>query len=127
MLKYLKFGERESRGMEAVYLTPDVVATRCRVIKLLAPRQGERILDIGSGMGLTTRDMALAVGSAARVCGVDTSKSMLSIATVRCADIPWVEFRQADATKVPYAARTFDGGVSTQVYNYVRRFAGRAC
>lgn len=119
MENYLKFEEKVSREMEAVYLTPDVVATRCQVLRHLALRPNERVLDIGSGMGLTARDVAIAVGPGGRVCGVDNSRSMLAISRARCADLPWVEFKESDACTLPYADNEFDGAVSTQVYNYV--------
>ena len=119
MHNYLEFEERVSREMESVYLTPDVAATRCQVLRLLDLRPNERILDIGSGMGLTARDVAIAVGSSGRVCGIDNSKAMLAISRTRCADLPWVEFKESDATQLSYGDGEFDGAISTQVYNYV--------
>ncbi len=57
-----QFDEQASNILTAVYLTPDVVAQREKVLALLAPKQGERALDIGCGPGLTTEALALAVG-----------------------------------------------------------------
>jgi len=45
----LQFDEDTSRKVEALYLTPDVVAQRGRVLRALELREGERVLDIGSG------------------------------------------------------------------------------
>jgi arsenite methyltransferase len=45
----LQFNEEISRKVEALYMTPDVVAQRHQVLKALALREGERVLDIGSG------------------------------------------------------------------------------
>ena len=47
----LQFDEATSRKVEALYLTPDVVAQRCQVLKALELKQGERVLGIGSGPG----------------------------------------------------------------------------
>ena len=65
-----QFDERASGTLAAIYLTPDVVAQRDKVMALLAPRAGERALDIGCGPGLTTEALARAVGSAGRVNGI---------------------------------------------------------
>ncbi|HEX2477047.1 MAG TPA: methyltransferase domain-containing protein, partial [Lacipirellulaceae bacterium] len=115
----LQFDEEISRKVEALYLTPEVVAQRREVLKALELRKGERVLDIGSGPGLLAYDMAALVGSAGRVCGIDTSEDMLAMSRKRCADQPWTEFQKADATNLPYPENNFDAAVSTQVYEYV--------
>lgn len=115
----MHFDEEASRNVESLYLTPDVVAQRNRVLTALALKEGERVLDIGAGPGLLARDMATAVGCGGRVCGIDVSDDMLAIARRRCADRPWAEFRKADATRLPFPDAGFDAAVSTQVYEYV--------
>ena len=115
----LQFDSETSRKVESLYLTPDVVAQRGRVIKALELREGERVLDIGSGPGLLAYDMAASVGRHGRVCGIDISEDMLLMSRTRCADQPWAEFQRADATNLPYPDDSFDAAVSTQVYEYV--------
>lgn len=114
------FDEEMSRKIEAVYLTPDVVAQRREVLQALQLVPGERVLDIGSGPGLLAHEMAIAVGPQGRVCGIDGSAAMVAMASKRCAAQPWTEFRIADATKLPYPDASFDVAVSTQVYEFVR-------
>ena len=58
----IQFDEAWSRKVEAIYTTSDVVAQRQAVLRLLAPREGERILDIGAGPGFLAQDLARAVG-----------------------------------------------------------------
>ena len=41
-----QFNEETSRKVEALYLTPDVVARRCQVLKTLELREDELVLDI---------------------------------------------------------------------------------
>ena len=82
-------------------------------------KQGERVLDIGSGPGLLAYDIAASVGPAGHVCGIDISEDMLTMSRRRCADQSWTEFQRADATKLPYPNDSFDAAVSTQVYEYV--------
>ena len=115
----LQFDEETSRKVESLYMTPDVVAQRRQVLKALALREGERILDIGSGPGLLAYDMAASVGRNGRVCGIDISEDMLTMSRKRCADQPWTEFQKAYATNLPYPDDVFDAAVSTQVYEYV--------
>jgi arsenite methyltransferase len=114
-----QFNEETSRKVEALYLTPDVVIQRWEVLKALELREGEQVLDIGSGPGLLTYDMAASVGRDGRVCGIDISEDMLTISRRRCANQPWAEFQRADATNLPYPDHSFDAAVSTQVYEYI--------
>ena len=115
----IAFDEKTSRTIEAVYLTPDVVAQRARVLQALQLAPGEDVLDIGSGPGLLAHEMAAAVGPEGRVCGIDRSGAMVAMARRRCADRPWAEFGSAEATDLPYPDNSFDAAVSTQVYEYV--------
>src|SRR5689334_5181464 len=79
----LEFDAEATRQVEAVYLTADVVQQRREVLALLAPAAGETVLDIGSGPGLLTTDLAQAVGPAGGICGIDVSDSMLTVARAR--------------------------------------------
>ena len=121
----LQFDEEISRKVESLYMTPDVVAQRHQVLKALALRDGERVLDIGSGPGLLAYDMAASVGRNGYVCGIDISEDMLTMSRKRCADQPQTEFQNADATKLPYPDDSFDAAASTQVYEYVREDEAR--
>jgi ubiquinone/menaquinone biosynthesis C-methylase UbiE len=118
-MSVIEFDERTSRKVEAVYLTPDVVAQRRQVLKVLALAPGEHVLDIGSGPGLLAYDMASAVGPDGRVSGIDASPAMAGMSAKRCLSQAWAEFRTADAARLPYPDDSFDAAVSTQVYEYV--------
>jgi len=56
------FDAAASRKLEAAYLTPDVVEQRHATLRALGLRSGERVLDVGSGPGLLTAEMAQTVG-----------------------------------------------------------------
>jgi ubiquinone/menaquinone biosynthesis C-methylase UbiE len=116
-----QFDEQASNTLTAIYLTPDVVAQRDKVLALLAPKAGERALDIGCGPGLTTEALARAVGPQGGVLGVDIAPPMLTIAQQRCASLPQVTFGMADVTQLPYQAASFDIALASQVYEYVEQ------
>ncbi len=115
-----RFDEENSRKVEAIYRTPDVVAQRTQVLKALQLADGESVLDIGCGPGLLAHDIAAGVGPAGRVCGIDASQAMLAMASKTCVGQQWTEFRAADASQSPYPDNSFDAAVSTQVYEYVQ-------
>ncbi len=102
-----------------MYLTPDVVAQRGRVLDLLAPQMGERVLDVGVGPGLLAVDLSRLVGETGNVLGLDLSPAMVAAASARLAAFPQSEVRLGDATRLEVADAAFDAAVSTQVYEYV--------
>jgi ubiquinone/menaquinone biosynthesis C-methylase UbiE len=119
----IEFDDKAARAVEAMYLTPDVVAQRARVIEMLSPRPGERILDIGVGPGLLAHDLARMVGESGRLVGLDPAPAMLTMSRTRLAALPQAECVEGDATKLDFADGSFDAAVSTQVYEYVAPIA----
>ncbi|WP_300011563.1 methyltransferase domain-containing protein [Pseudonocardia sp.] len=115
----LEFDDDGARLIDRAYATPDVVAQRAEVLARLAPRPGERILDVGSGPGFLAASLADAVGPGGVVHGLDPSPSMNGLARARTADRPWVRIDEGDALALPYPDACFDAAVSTQVYEYV--------
>lgn len=71
----------------------------------LAPRPGERVIDLGCGGAATTRLIGEAVGRSGRVVGVDLAEPLVAIAREVTADQPQVEIVHADA-----AAHAFEPG-----------------
>lgn len=115
----LQFDEVVSQCVEAIYMTPDLVARRREILHVLALCPGERVLDIGIGPGFGTTDMADAVTPSGQVCGIDLSATMLTLAKARCTAQPWVVLQEANATQLPFPDNSFDVAVSAQVYEYV--------
>ena len=77
----------------------------------LAPRPGERVIDVGCGCGQTLLQLAGAVGPSGRVLGIDLSEVMLARAQARVAEAaaaPPVEIVCGDAASVPLTAGSFD-------------------
>jgi demethylmenaquinone methyltransferase/2-methoxy-6-polyprenyl-1,4-benzoquinol methylase len=77
----------------------------------LAAKDGEQVLEIGFGTGLALTALARAVGETGRVCGLDLSEAMVSLARARldrAGLAERVELRVGDALALPYANRSFN-------------------
>ncbi len=77
----------------------------------LDPQPGERILDLATGTGWTSRAVARA---GAKVTGVDISAELLAAAAerARAEDID-IRYDQGDAESLPYSDGEFDAVIST--------------
>jgi ubiquinone/menaquinone biosynthesis C-methylase UbiE len=114
----ISYDEEPARRIQALSETPEMQAQRRRVIKLLAPQPGWRVLDVGCGPGHLARELAAAVGPNGHICGADVSEHMLSLAGE--SDVELVHF---DGTRLPFDDEAFDAAVATQVYEFVEWLA----
>ena len=75
---------------------------------------GERVLDIGCGNGITSRDAARAVGPDGEVLAVDLSRPMLARAQelAKAEGLDNVRFEHGDAEVYPFERGTFDLAMS---------------
>jgi len=82
-----------------------------RGLTALAPRAGERLLDIGCGCGRTTLELAERVSPGGEVVGLDISRPMLEVARRRAAaaGVANARFREADAQTAALEPAAFDG------------------
>lgn len=67
------------------------------LIEHCAVREGENVLDVGCGGGLTSMALAERAGPSGRVLGVDVSPAILEVARERGQDVANLDFRLADA------------------------------
>jgi len=81
------------------------------VLELLAPRPGERILDIGCGEGTLTGQI---VARGATVLGIDSSQDMIDAARARGLDV-----RLLNAEALPFE-NEFDAVFSNAALHWVR-------
>jgi ubiquinone/menaquinone biosynthesis C-methylase UbiE len=88
---------------------------RSDLVARLAPQEGERVLDLGTGPGEPAMTIARQVGPTGKVTGVDLSENMVSIATRVAAarGLRNVEFRTMDCGALDLPDRTFDAVVSS--------------
>lgn len=80
-----------------------------RAVEILAPRKGERILDLCSGTGRVASWMAHSVGRDGEVVGMDISKGMVEWAKKRYGGLKKVMFLHKDVTKSWEYQNYFDG------------------
>ncbi len=119
MSDQLVFDDQTASHLEQLYMSADVRKRRALATSALTPRPGERLLDVGCGPGFHAAELAEAVGESGLVIGIDTSETMLAVATDRNAGRANVEFRVGDAVGLPIADASVDGVVAVQVYEYV--------
>jgi arsenite methyltransferase len=121
MSSAMRFDAAASQRLLRSYGTADIVAQRRITREAISAEPGERVLDIGSGPGLLASELAAVVGPDGQVEGIDISEEMLAIARQQPVDpaAAPTHFRAAPATALPFADRSFDAVVSTQVYEYV--------
>jgi len=78
------------------------------LIDRIAPKAGDRIIDIGCGCGATSIALAERVAPGGFVLGVDISAPMLERARQLAPKALPLDFAQADATVYPFDAGSFD-------------------
>lgn len=83
-----------------------------RAVAALAPRPGERVLDIGCGGGETALDLARAVAPDGTVVGIDRSAAVLAFAQRAADGCARVRFVHADAQSFRFEPAAFDAAFS---------------
>lgn len=83
-------------------LLNELINERC--IQLLGLEGGEKVIDMGSGLGQFTLSMAKRIGPKGKCLGIERDNHQLETANknlAKQAGITWVEFRQGDAENMP--------------------------
>jgi ubiquinone/menaquinone biosynthesis C-methylase UbiE len=99
---------------------PHPIITRKRLLELLAPLPGERLLELGPGTGYYTLPVAQHLGGG-RLFISDVQQRMLDHTMLRAADagISNLEPALADARSLPYPDGSFDGAFAVTVLGEV--------
>jgi ubiquinone/menaquinone biosynthesis C-methylase UbiE len=100
----------------------DEVAARDTYLGLLNISAGERVLDVGCGSGVVTREIARRVGSTGLAVGLDQSRALLAVARGLAHETGLgghVEFHEGDALRLPFPDRSFDAAVCVTVLSHV--------
>jgi MPBQ/MSBQ methyltransferase len=110
----------QGMGRDIERLTPDDLAAvdefhggqrpaTIQLAELVGLKGGERVLDVGSGLGGPSRFLAWRYGC--RVSGVDLTAEFVQVAemlTKRTGLVGRVDYRQGDALDLPFADKSFD-------------------
>ncbi|QTX03633.1 demethylmenaquinone methyltransferase [Agromyces archimandritae] len=78
---------------------------RVATTRAVAPKMGERILDVAAGTGTSSASLA---STGAHVVAADFSPGMIEVGRARQAHRAHIEFVQADAMALPFDDDTFD-------------------
>lgn len=114
----LAFTDEAARRLEIAYQSPDVRGQREEVLRRLALKPGEQVIDIGSGPGFLSESMADAVGAGGRVLGIDISPDLVAIARKRN-QRRWLSYEVGDAMALAASSASFDVAVHMQVLEYL--------
>jgi len=115
----VQYNQDTAHEIERSYITPEVAQQRVRTSESLALRGGDHVLDVGCGTGFLAREMAITIGPAGRVVGIDSSPDMLEVAAQRCAGLAQVSFKQGLVEQLPEQDHSFDALACVQVLLYV--------
>lgn len=115
----VEYDEQLALETERSYLMPEIANQRARTLAALQLQAGEKVLDVGCGMGLLTREMALAVGAKGQVVGIDNSEPMITLAQHRCAAFPQITLRAQSVESLPDPDNSYDVVTCTQLLLYL--------
>lgn len=123
------YDERWRQETSCCNLPPETSTCQCQIeaekgnkqtvrdalLEELEPSKGERILDVGCGTGDTTLEIAKKVEPDGKVIGIDLSPEGIAKAKEKAVEAGLsniVEFRVADAEKLPFEDESFDAVIS---------------
>ncbi|MGF6887221.1 ubiquinone/menaquinone biosynthesis C-methylase UbiE [Nocardia sp. GAS34] len=107
---YLWFGDRAPYPYSQRWMLdlPLPGLTTARLARVLDPRPGERMLEIGPGTGLHTMAMADRLGPAGRLDVLDIQQEMLDHVDRRARHLGTIVPNLGDARELPFDSGTFD-------------------
>ena len=91
-----------------------------RMLEVRPAHEGERVLDVGCGLGHEVRRWAQRLGPRGRVVGVDQSEPMIAQARRRGTESP-VEYLVGDARRLELADDSFDLCRAERVLRYIEQ------
>ncbi|UIJ33654.1 class I SAM-dependent RNA methyltransferase [Allobranchiibius sp. GilTou73] len=96
------------------------------VLRQLAPRPGERVLDLYCGVGLFTRFLAERVGQSGAVLGIEGDERAVSDAQAALREVPQARIERSDVRRAePLVERHLGGAADLVVLDPPRTGAGR--
>ena len=114
--------DRLMQVLEEADLAPGWAELRQTWLDFSGVQPGDRVLDVGCGTGVVTRDLAQRVGNRGKVIGIDPSERLVEVAVGRMKELDIegvVEFRCADGAALPFPDGSFDLVVASAVFGHV--------
>jgi len=114
--------DRLIQVLEEADLSPGWAELRQTWLDFSGLRSGDRVLDVGCGTGVVTRDLAQRVGHQGHVVGIDPSTRLIEEAVRRIEknDLKErIEFRCADGAALPFPDGGFDLVVASAVFGHI--------
>jgi SAM-dependent methyltransferase len=105
--------------LDGVAELPTVLAYKAAVLDILDPNRGDRVLDVGCGLGDDVVQLARRVGPAGRVIALDYSRAMVELTSDRLEPGSPVSGVVGDARRLPFPDRLFDGCRSDKVLQHI--------
>jgi ubiquinone/menaquinone biosynthesis C-methylase UbiE len=84
--------------------------------------EGHRVLDVGCGTGVASRDVARAVGTFGKVVAIDPSEALLQVAGRLAAQAgisSRIDFRLGDVAELGLPPQSFDHAVASLVFQHL--------
>lgn len=106
-------------AMDATGAWPATTELRAWERVHLRLRPGERLLDVGCGLGDAGIALAADLGPTGELVGVDASETMIQTARARSAATPWVRYVVADADDLQLPERSFDAARAERTLQWV--------
>jgi ubiquinone/menaquinone biosynthesis C-methylase UbiE len=97
----------------------DIQRLREQALKPLQLARGQKVLDVGCGIGGATFPLADITGPTGLAAGVDISSAMIEVATMRAGGRAGMEFRVGEARAIPYPDKYFDAARCERVFLYL--------
>jgi ubiquinone/menaquinone biosynthesis C-methylase UbiE len=97
----------------------DIKRLRAEAAKRLNLVPGNKVLDLGCGIGGATFPLAEITGPAGLAAGVDISSAMIEVANRRANGCSGIEFKVGEACAIPYPDKFFDAARSERVFLYL--------
>ncbi len=92
-----------------------------RALEFLDVRPGQRVLDVGCGVGDDALILAKMAGPNGRVVGIDLSNEMMEAAQTRAGAAPNVKFTTGDTYALPFPDGSFDRVRSDRLFQHLDR------
>ena len=106
--------------LDAVDAVESIQAYRQRMLEVCPPTPGQRILDVGCGIGHSTLRLAPLVGATGCVVGLDKSEPLITEARRRAAGLAApLTYQVGDAQHLDFASQSFDVCRTERVLMYM--------